>query len=82
MPAAPVPLAGCPPSPAGATGFPEEFAFEDWLFHMEGLAEDEQKLTDGEHVSGQAADAYRFRVKAVSRDSTGARTSSPRRSAT
>ncbi|MEV0536201.1 hypothetical protein [Kitasatospora sp. NPDC050463] len=53
------------------SGFPDEYAFEDWLFRMEGLAEDEQKLADGEHVSGPAADAYRFRVTAASREFAG-----------
>lgn len=53
------------------SGFPDEFAFEDWLFRMEGLAEDEQKLADGEHVSGPAADAYRFRVTTASREFAG-----------
>ncbi|MGC0417799.1 hypothetical protein [Embleya sp. AB8] len=38
---------------------------------MEDLAEDEQKLAHGEHVSGPAADAYRLRVTAASREFAG-----------
>ncbi|MYW01121.1 hypothetical protein [Streptomyces sp. SID3343] len=53
------------------SGFPDEFSFEDWLFRIEGLAEDEQKLAHGEHVSGPAADAYHFRVTAASREFAG-----------
>ncbi|MEU5108170.1 hypothetical protein AB0H07_38935 [Streptomyces sp. NPDC021354] len=53
------------------SGFPDEYAFEDWLFRMEGLAEDEQALAAGEHVSGPAADAYRYRVTAASREFAG-----------
>jgi hypothetical protein len=50
------------------SGFPDEYAFEDWLFRLEGLAEDEQALAAGEHVSGPAADAYRYRVTAANRE--------------
>lgn len=50
------------------SGFPDEYAFEDWLFRLEGLAEDEQALAAGESVSGPAADAYRYRVTAASRE--------------
>jgi hypothetical protein len=53
------------------SGFPDEYAFEDWLFRLEGLAEDEQALAAGEHVSGPAADAYRYRVTAASREFAG-----------
>lgn len=52
-------------------GFLDDYAFEDWLFRMEGIAEDEQRLLEGEHVSGPAADAYRYRVQAASREFAG-----------
>ncbi|GAA3372275.1 hypothetical protein GCM10017744_103150 [Streptomyces antimycoticus] len=38
---------------------------------MEGIAEDERQLLAGEHVSGPAADAYRYRVQAASREFAG-----------
>lgn len=44
------------------SGFPDEYAFEDWLFRLENIAEDQQSLDAGEHVSGPAAEAYRHRV--------------------
>ncbi|MGW2539493.1 hypothetical protein ACWC5I_01110 [Kitasatospora sp. NPDC001574] len=44
------------------SGFPDDFAFEDWLCRMEGIAEDERALAAGEHVSGPAAGTYRTRV--------------------
>ncbi|MFE3661101.1 hypothetical protein [Streptomyces sp. NPDC059165] len=50
------------------SGFPDEYAFEDWLFRLEGLTEDEQALAQGEYVSGPAADAYRYRIAAASRE--------------
>jgi hypothetical protein len=52
---------------AGAyeSGFPDEYAFEDFLARLEELAEDHRKLQAGEHVSGPAADAYRARVAAA-----------------
>ncbi|MFD5063822.1 hypothetical protein [Streptomyces sp. NPDC058394] len=53
------------------SGFPDEYAFEDWLFRMEGLAEDERALGRGEHISGPAADAYRYRVNAASKEFAG-----------
>ncbi|MCY0927898.1 hypothetical protein OTB20_17090 [Streptomyces sp. H27-H1] len=53
------------------SGFPDEYAFEDWLFRLEGLAEDEKALAAGEHVSGPAADAYRYRVNAATREFAG-----------
>jgi integrase len=53
------------------SGFPDEYAFEDWLFRIEGLAEDEQRLAAGEHVSGPAADAYRYRVKTANGEFAG-----------
>lgn len=56
-----------PSAPLGTyeSGFPDDYAFEDWLFRMEFLAEDHQRLTDGEHVSGPAADTYRQRIHAA-----------------
>ncbi|MFD7627546.1 hypothetical protein ACFV7Q_16155 [Streptomyces sp. NPDC059851] len=53
------------------SGFPDEYAFEDWLFRLEGLAEDEQELAEGEHVSGPAAGTYRHRVTAGMREFAG-----------
>ncbi|MFE4758721.1 hypothetical protein ACFRIB_52765 [Streptomyces mirabilis] len=53
------------------SGFPEEYAFEDWLYRLEILADDAQALDDGEHVSGPAADAYRHRVTAATRQFAG-----------
>jgi hypothetical protein len=47
------------------SGFPDECAFEDWLFRIEGVAEDERALAAGERVSGPAADAYQHRVTAA-----------------
>jgi hypothetical protein len=51
-------------SPFGAydSGFPDEHAYEDWLFRLERLAEDHEQLTAGEHVSGPAAATYVHRV--------------------
>jgi len=47
------------------SGFPDDRAYEDWLFRLEQLAEDEERLAKGEHVSGPAADTYRHRVHAA-----------------
>jgi integrase len=44
------------------SGFPDEHAFETWLLRLEQLSEAEQRLTNGEHVSGPAAPAYRERT--------------------
>lgn len=52
-------------------GFLDEYAFEDWLFRLEGIAEDERSLLAGEHVSGPAADAYRYRIQAANREFAG-----------
>jgi integrase len=41
-----------------SSGFPDEHAYEDWLFRLERLAEDHQLLAAGEHVSGPAAPTY------------------------
>lgn len=46
------------------SGFPDERAFEEWLMQLERLADDHQRLHNGEHVSGPAADAYRHRINA------------------
>ncbi|MFJ3932656.1 hypothetical protein [Streptomyces sp. NPDC090029] len=54
-----------------ASGFPDEYAFEDWLYRMETVAEDERALAAGEHVSGPAADTYRHRVSAAHRTFAG-----------
>jgi integrase len=45
-----------------ASGFPDDLAFEEWLARLEDLAEAHERLQDGEHVSGPAADTYRHRV--------------------
>ncbi|MFZ3494393.1 hypothetical protein ACODT5_14425 [Streptomyces sp. 5.8] len=47
------------------SGFPDEYAFEDWLFRIEGITEDERALVAGERVSGPAAEAYKHRVTAA-----------------
>lgn len=62
-----------PTAPLGTyeSGFPDEYAFEDWLYRVEILAEDEEALRNGEHVSGPAADAYRQRVSAAGRQFAG-----------
>ena len=45
-----------------ASGFPDEHAFETWLLRLEQFAHAQQRLADGEHVSGPAARAYRDRT--------------------
>jgi hypothetical protein len=60
-------IAACPSHSVGT----DEYAFEDWLFRLESLAEDEKALVAGEHVSGPAADTYRYRVTAASREFAG-----------
>lgn len=47
-----------------ASGFPDDLAFEEWLARLEDLAEAHERLQDGDHVSGPAADTYRHRVAA------------------
>jgi hypothetical protein len=47
------------------SGFPDEKAFEDWLYRLERFSDDYDKLQSGEHVSGPAASAYRSRVEAA-----------------
>jgi hypothetical protein len=50
-----------------ASGFPDDLAFEEWLARLETMADAHQRLTEGEHVSGPAADIYRTRVTAATR---------------
>jgi hypothetical protein len=51
-------------SPFGSynSGFPDDHAFEEWLYRLEQFAERENRLAAGEHVSGPAADTYQHRV--------------------
>lgn len=44
------------------SGFPDEYAYEDFLGRLDELAADHDALDAGEHVSGPAADRYRQRV--------------------
>jgi hypothetical protein len=44
------------------SGFPDEHAYEDWLFRLERLADDHERLTAGERVSGPAAATYAHRI--------------------
>ncbi|WP_211337494.1 hypothetical protein [Lentzea atacamensis] len=44
------------------SGFPDEHAYEDWLFRLERLAEDHERLAAGEHISGPAAGTYVHRI--------------------
>jgi integrase len=53
------------------SGFPDEHAFEEWLYRLERLSEDHRRLLAGEHVSGPAADAYQHRVHAAHRQFAG-----------
>ncbi|MET7774137.1 hypothetical protein [Nocardia sp. NPDC005366] len=53
------------------SGFPDEYAFEDFLTRLEELAEDQRALDTGEHVSGPAAHAYQLRVDAASKQFAG-----------
>ncbi|WP_158619098.1 hypothetical protein [Micromonospora sp. M71_S20] len=45
-----------------ASGFPDVTAVEEFLQRLDEILEDQQRLEDGEHVSGPAADTYRQRV--------------------
>lgn len=47
------------------SGFPDEYAFEEWLLRLEQLAEDHEQLQSGEHVSGPGASTYRHRVESA-----------------
>ncbi|MGW9210993.1 hypothetical protein ACWGR4_28905 [Embleya sp. NPDC055664] len=47
------------------SGFPDEHAYEDWLFRLEQLAADHERLATGEQVSGPAAATYAHRIDAA-----------------
>ncbi len=53
------------------SGFPDEHAYEDWLFRLDTLAENHRQLSQGEQVSGPAADNYRHRVNAAQKKFAG-----------
>src|SRR5262249_51857136 len=57
-----------------ASGFPDEYAFEDFLGRLNRLREDERQLRAGEHVSGPAAETYRSRVTSSATTRFGGRT--------
>ncbi len=61
-----------------SSGFPDEYAYEDFLARLEEMAIDHQALEDGERVSGPAADEYRQRVRAAERTFAGHVLTSPR----
>jgi integrase len=50
-----------------ASGFPDDLAFEEWLERIDRLTDAHERLNNGEHVSGPAADEYRARVSTSSR---------------
>lgn len=50
-----------------ASGFPDDLAFEEWLARLDLLADADEHLRHGEHVSGPAAHTYRHRVDAAQR---------------
>jgi hypothetical protein len=54
-----------------ASGFPDEHAFETWLLRLEQLADAQQALGAGEHVSGPAAGLYRERTLHANRQFAG-----------
>ncbi|MFE2558306.1 hypothetical protein ACFXGT_20210 [Streptomyces sp. NPDC059352] len=60
-----------PPLGSYDSGFPDEYAFEDWLYRLEILSEDAEVLDQGEYVSGPAAGAYRHRITAANRQFAG-----------
>ncbi|WP_304106093.1 hypothetical protein [Mycolicibacterium bacteremicum] len=47
------------------SGFPDDYAYEDFLARLEQIAQDHEALEGGEHVSGPAAATYQQRVKAA-----------------
>jgi integrase len=51
---------------AGA-GFLDDISFEEFLLRAETIHDDQQRLLNGEHVSGPAADTYRQRAVAAAR---------------
>lgn len=53
------------------SGFPDEFAFEDFLARLAELGENKRRIDSGEHVSGPAADAYRQRISAAHKQFAG-----------
>jgi hypothetical protein len=53
------------------SGFPDEHAYEDWLFRLERLADDHERLTAGEQVSGPATATYRHRITEAHRTFAG-----------
>lgn len=53
------------------SGFPDEHAYEDWLFRLERLADDHERLTTGEQVSGPAAATYVHRITEAHRTFAG-----------
>ncbi|MCV7288152.1 site-specific integrase [Mycolicibacterium wolinskyi] len=61
-----------------SSGFPDEYAYEDFLARLEEMAIDHKALEDGEHVSGPAADEYRQRVHAAERTFAGHVLTTPR----
>ncbi|WP_214633095.1 hypothetical protein [Antrihabitans cavernicola] len=50
-----------------ASGFPDDLAFEEWLARLDLLASANERLDEGEYVSGPAAATYRHRVDAAQR---------------
>ncbi|ATL69437.1 hypothetical protein [Nocardia terpenica] len=54
-----------------ASGFPDDYAFEDFLARIDELAEDHRALQTGERVSGPAADNYRLRISAAHKQFAG-----------
>lgn len=53
------------------SGFPDDYAYEDFLARIEQIAEDETALNEGERVSGPAAATYRHRIRAANRTFSG-----------
>ncbi|WP_280446592.1 hypothetical protein [Nocardia brasiliensis] len=49
------------------SGFPDDLVFEEWLTRLDALGDAHQRLRDGEHVSGPAAEVYRQRVESSTR---------------
>ncbi|WP_433206808.1 hypothetical protein ACQP1G_20730 [Nocardia sp. CA-107356] len=49
------------------SGFPDDLVFEEWLTRLDALGDAHQRLRDGEHVSGPAAEVYRQRVESATR---------------
>ncbi|MBF6302900.1 hypothetical protein IU459_36095 [Nocardia amamiensis] len=49
------------------SGFPDDLVFEEWLTRLDALSDAHQRLRDGEHISGPAAEVYRQRVESAPR---------------